>query len=184
LVKPLLGSPASDSIRLIYDLTGTPLPSDPFDLDVDFTPFGMKCCIPVVPPRGEYVRRAARIVTAAADEWKLNVKLSVFGDGRALITVHFRSDDEEQVRRAGRRGGAVGDARVTAGFPPYRASIDQMGRLLELQPAFFELVAQLKSILDPNGIIAPGRYAPGVPTRVASQQAGSSDRCSATVTFR
>ncbi len=62
LVKPLLGSPDADSLKLIYALTGTPLPSDPQALDPDQTPFGMKCYIPVVPPRGEYARRAARIV--------------------------------------------------------------------------------------------------------------------------
>jgi hypothetical protein len=28
------------------------------------------------------------------------------------------------------------------------------------RPAFFDLVARLESVLDPNGIIAPGRYAP------------------------
>jgi FAD/FMN-containing dehydrogenase len=47
---------------------------------------------------------------------------------------------------------------ATAGFPPYRASIDQMQRLVEQRPAFFDLVARLKSALDPNGIISPGRY--------------------------
>jgi 4-cresol dehydrogenase (hydroxylating) len=45
-----------------------------------------------------------------------------------------------------------------AGFPPYRASIDQMERLLRLRPEDFRLVRQLKSLWDPNGIIAPGRY--------------------------
>ena len=47
---------------------------------------------------------------------------------------------------------------VAAGFPPYRASIDQMGRLADLQLDLFDLVADLKSVLDPNGIISPGRY--------------------------
>jgi hypothetical protein len=37
-------------------------------------------------------------------------------------------------------------------------SIDQMGRLVALRPEFFALVKQLKSALDPQGIIAPGRY--------------------------
>ncbi len=158
LVKPLLGSPDSDSIKLIYELTGTPLPSDPLDLDVDLTPFGMKCCIPVVPPRGEHVRRAARIVTAVAGQWHLNVKLSVFGDGRALVTIHFRSDDPEQVGRAERCEAMLWDEFVAAGFPPYRVSIDQMERLVALEPGYFDLVAQLKSVLDPRNVIAPGRY--------------------------
>ena len=158
LVKPLLGSPDSDSIRLIYDLTGTPLPADLLDLDVDLTPFGMKCCIPVVPPRGEHVRRAARVVTAVAGESKLNVKLSVFGDGRALVTIHFRSDDPDQVERAEQCERMLWGQLVAEGFPPYRVGIDQMERLVALDPAYFDLVARLKSVLDPHNVIAPGRY--------------------------
>jgi 4-cresol dehydrogenase (hydroxylating) len=47
---------------------------------------------------------------------------------------------------------------IGAGFPPYRVAIDQMERLVAFDPAFFDLVAKLKTALDPNGIIAPGRY--------------------------
>ena len=158
LVKPLLGSPDTESIKLIYDLTSTPLPDDPREIDADQTPFGMKCYIPVIPPRGPYARRAAEIVSSISAQFDLNVKLSIFGDGRALITIHFRSDDEEQVRRAEQCEAALWDAMVAAGFPPYRASIDQMGRLADLQLDLFDLVADLKSVLDPNGIISPGRY--------------------------
>ena len=86
------------------------------------------------------------------------MKLSFFGDGRTLITIHFRSDDPEQVRRAELCERALWDEMVATGFPPYRASIDQMRRLVELQPDLFDLVARLKSVLDPNSIISPGRY--------------------------
>ncbi len=163
LMKPLLGSPDPDSIKLIYALTGTPLPSDPRALDPDQTPFGMKCYIPVVPPRGRHARRAARIVAVVRAKFDVNVRLSFFGDGRTLITIHFRSDVPEQVRRAELCERALWDAMVEAGFPPYRASIDQMQRLVELQPGFFDLVARLKSELDPAGILAPGRYSRFVP---------------------
>ena len=160
LVKPLLGAPDPDSIKLIYALTQTPLPEDPRALDPDQTPFGMKCYIALVPPRGEHARRAARIVSAIRSELEANVRLSFFGDGRTLITIHFRSDDPEQVRRAELCEQAIWDGMVEAGYPPYRASIDQMERLVALQPALFGLVARLKSVLDPRSILAPGRYCP------------------------
>ena len=160
LVQPLMGVPDTESIKVIYHLTSTPLPTNPLELDADQTSFGMKCSIPVIPPRGEYVRRAARIVTAVRIHYALQVKLSVFGDGRALITIHFRSDDAEQVQRAQQCEAALWLAMVEAGFPPYRVSIDQMQRLFALQPEFFELVAQVKAVFDPNGILAPGRYSP------------------------
>ena len=99
-MKPLPGSPDSDSLGSIYQLPGTPLPEDPRKMDADHTPFGMKCYIGVVPLRGESVRRAARIASAAEAQCGTNVKLSVFGDGRTLITIHFRADDAAQVARA------------------------------------------------------------------------------------
>src|SRR5712692_3417725 len=160
LVQPLMGVPDTESIKAIYHLTSTPLPTNPLELDADQTSFGMKCSIPVIPPRGEYVRRAARIVAAVRIHYALQVKLSVFGDGRALITIHFRSDDAEQVQRAQQCEAALWQAMAEAGFPPYRVSIDQMQRLFTLQPEFFELVAQVKAVFDPNGILAPGRYSP------------------------
>ena len=158
LIRPLMGMPDAESIKLIYRLTGTPLAADPADIDPDRTPFGMKCCIPVVPYRGEYARRTAAITREAAREFETNVKLSFFGDGRTLITIHFRTDDPEQVARAERCERALWDRLAAEGFPPYRASIEQMDRLAELDPATFALVRRLKSTLDPNGIIAPGRY--------------------------
>jgi 4-cresol dehydrogenase (hydroxylating) len=120
----------------------------------------MKCYIPVIPPRGGEVRRASQLVSSVTAQFMLNVKLSVFGDGRALITIHFRSDDPIQVHRAELCEAALWDAMMAEGFPPYRASIDQMRRLTDAQPELFALVAQLKSVLDPYDIIAPGRYCP------------------------
>ncbi len=160
LARPLMGVPDAESIKLIYHLTGTPVPDDPADVDPDQTPFGMKCYIPVVPHRGSDARRAAAIVSAVGREFETNVKLSFFGDGRTLITVHFRSDDPAQVTRAAACERALWDRMNTAGFPPYRVAIDQMERLAALDPATSTLVGRLKSALDPNGIISPGRYAP------------------------
>lgn len=163
LAQPLAGVPDTESIKLIYRLTGTPLPERSEDMDVDHTPFGMKSCLPVVPPRGRYARLAAGIVAAQGAAFGLNVKLSFFGDGRVLITIHFRLDDPDQVRRAEDCERALWDALIAAGFPPYRVGIDQMSRLPGLEPAFFELVARLKSALDPRHVLSPGRYCPVAP---------------------
>jgi 4-cresol dehydrogenase (hydroxylating) len=160
LVQPLLGTPDDASIRLIYAMTGTPLPEDSRALDADATPFGMKCYIPVVPFSARHARRAAEIVRDIGARFGLDVKLSLFGDARALTTIHFRSDVPEQVARAEQVEAAIWDEMVAAGYLPYRASIDQMDRLSALRPAFFALVGRLKAALDPNGIISPGRYGP------------------------
>jgi len=158
LIPPLHGMPDTESIQKIYRLTGTPLPSDLRMIDADQTPFGMKCCIPVVPTRAAEVRRAAELVARAGEMFEMNIKPSFYGDGRTLITMHFRTDEPAQVRRAEACEAWLWDAMTQAGFLPYRAGVDQMPRLMALRPGLFGLVRDLKAALDPNGIIAPGRY--------------------------
>jgi 4-cresol dehydrogenase (hydroxylating) flavoprotein subunit len=47
-----------------------------------------------------------------------------------------------------------------AGFFPYRVSTDAMDWLMGQEPERWTLVASLKRALDPDELIAPGRYAP------------------------
>ena len=47
-----------------------------------------------------------------------------------------------------------------AGFFLYRVSTDAMDWLMQQAPEQWNLVASLKRALDPDNLIAPGRYAP------------------------
>jgi 4-cresol dehydrogenase (hydroxylating) len=158
LISPLHGLPDTESIKKIYQLTSTPLPSDSRKIDADQTPFGMKCCIPVVPTRPKDVRHAAELVARAREMFGMNIKPSFYGDGRTLITMHFRTDEQAQIVQAEACEAWLWNAMAEAGFFPYRASIEQMPRLRALRPELFDLVGELKAALDPNGIVSPGRY--------------------------
>jgi len=157
---PLSGFPDIDSIRLVYKLTGTGLPENPLDMNVDYTPFGMKSYMAIVPPVGKDVRKAADIIGAVRERLKINIKPSFFGDGRSLTTIHFVNTDPQQVALAEQAEAAIWDGMTQAGYICYRASVDQMERLTESRPEFFALVAKLKAVYDPADIIAPGRYCP------------------------
>lgn len=160
VVRPLSGFPDHDSIRLVYKLTNVELPTNPMEMDVDQTPFGMKSYVAVLPPVAGHVRKAADIIAGVRERFKLNIKPSFFGDGRSLTTIHFVSTDPKQVELAEQAEAAIWDGMTQAGYMPYRASIDQMERLVKAKPEFFALVAKLKAVYDPAGIIAPGRYCP------------------------
>lgn len=157
-VPQLHGRADIDSLRLIYQLTGTCLPEDERSMDADLTPFGMKSCVFTTSLNGENARRAADVVNAVRVRSGLNIKLSFFGDGRTLVTVHFHSGEPEQVARAEDANMAIWDGLVACGFVPYRVGIDAMERLVDLRPGQFRMIARLKAAMDPNGIIAPGRY--------------------------
>ena len=44
------------------------------------------------------------------------------------------------------------------GYPPYRVGIDSMHHVVKEDDPFWQTVRDLKQVLDPNHIIAPGRY--------------------------
>ena len=158
IVQPLIGNPDNATIRLIYELTRTPLPDNPKAMDADQLPFGMKSIVAIVPPIGKHVRKAADIIAEVREQFQVNIKDSFFGDGRFLVTVHFLTTDPSQVNAAQKAHMAIWDRLIEAGYMPYRVAIDQMGLLVKSRPEFFGLVKQLKAVFDPNNIIAPGRY--------------------------
>jgi 4-cresol dehydrogenase (hydroxylating) len=158
LAGPLVGRPDADSIELIYRMMGTPLPEMISECDVDRTAFGMKCCIPTVPFDAECVGRAAGIVADVRQATGLNIRISFFGDGRALVTIHFRNDVPDEIDCAEKAEAVLFDRLSAAGFLPYRLAINQMTMATAQRPRFFDLVARLKRAFDPKGVIAPGRY--------------------------
>ncbi len=159
IVKLLRGRPDTDSIQIVYRMTGTPLPEDPRDLDADAPPFGMKCVVAMVPFSSRHVRALEGIV-ATVRERGVAVKASIYGDGRVLVTIPFRRDDPAEAALAQRAEATLWDGLRRKGFAPYRVAIDRMHSLVERDPEFFDVVAKIKAALDPRGVVAPGRYAP------------------------
>ena len=158
ILQPLRGFPDYESIQTVYKLTGTLIPENPNDLNVDETAFGMKSYIAVVPPSFRSISQAARIIADIRLKSGMNIKPSFFGDGRSLTTIHFRNDDPDQVKAAEHVELEIWNKMTEAGYPPYRVSIEQMERLCVLKEDSFEMVSQLKTVFDPNGILSPGRY--------------------------
>jgi 4-cresol dehydrogenase (hydroxylating) len=50
---------------------------------------------------------------------------------------------------------------MKAGYIPYRVGIQSMAGLDPHGDVFWKVVSRIKRALDPDGIIAPGRYEPG-----------------------
>ncbi|TAN38319.1 MAG: hypothetical protein EPN23_02670 [Verrucomicrobia bacterium] len=56
------------------------------------------------------------------------------------------------------RRGALTRAFIRRGFPPYRIGPQNMKLVVDEHDVFWKTVRDLKRVLDPKGIIAPGRY--------------------------
>ena len=64
----------------------------------------------------------------------------------------------EQTRRAHECIQEMEARYMEQGFPPYRVGINSMHQVVHENDTFWQTVSSLKQALDPNGIIAPGRY--------------------------
>jgi 4-cresol dehydrogenase (hydroxylating) len=52
------------------------------------------------------------------------------------------------------------DAVMKAGYVPYRVGLQSMAGLDDGGDSYWRVAARIKAALDPQGIIAPGRYQP------------------------
>jgi len=77
-----------------------------------------------------------------------------------VLTVAYDKDDPDEVARAHRCYHAVFGRAMEAGYIPYRVGNHSMGELDPEGDVYWRTVACIKAALDPDGIIAPGRYEP------------------------
>lgn len=84
----------------------------------------------------------------------------------AVLTIAFDRDNAQEAARARTCQRAVLAAVMQAGYPPYRVGIESMALLDPLKDVYWDVVRRIKAALDPEAVIAPGRYEPAVARRL------------------
>lgn len=127
---------------------------------------GLYWLTPVCPARGIEVARCVRIVERAmlGGGFEPLIRVAFSGDRAVFVTtlLIFDRDDPDEARRAGKLYRDLTALLIEEGYPPYRSAVTGMGLLDPDGATYWGAVAALKKALDPNGILAPGRYQPGV----------------------
>jgi 4-cresol dehydrogenase (hydroxylating) len=85
---------------------------------------------------------------------------------RALTCVSniaFDRSDNEECTRAERCHGELLDTLMENGYIPYRAGPASFHQIAAASSPFWRIASRIKDVLDPNGIISPGRYIPATP---------------------
>ena len=81
----------------------------------------------------------------------------------AVMSLHYdRSSVSETDRAACCHDALVGEL-LAAGYIPYRGAPQTVAFLHEAAPAYWETCRRIKDALDPDHIVAPGRYIPDEP---------------------
>ncbi|RMF11266.1 MAG: FAD-binding oxidoreductase [Alphaproteobacteria bacterium] len=122
---------------------------------------------PVLPATGEDVRRLIEIVepilAAYAIDFLLTLSSVTARSLSAVMTIAFRQNDPEEKGRATACYHELVEATARGGYPAYRANSQMMDvalRTVAGRGSYWTMIANIKAALDPDGVIAPGRYLP------------------------
>ena len=127
---------------------------------------GLLWVSPVLPLRGADMLAVHDLARASFDKhgFDLFATFSMINE-RALggvLTVAYDKDDPDEAARARACHDEVFGSMFEAGYIPYRVGNHAMGRLDPQGDSYWRTVAAIKTALDPAGILAPGRYQPGM----------------------
>jgi 4-cresol dehydrogenase (hydroxylating) len=127
---------------------------------------GLLWVSPVLPLRGEDMLAVHDLAEAAFEKhgFDLFATFSMINE-RALggvLTIAYDQDDPRETARAKACHDEVFASMFDAGYIPYRVGNHAMGRLDPEGDSYWRTVGAIKAALDPAGILAPGRYQPGV----------------------
>jgi FAD/FMN-containing dehydrogenase len=89
----------------------------------------------------------------------------VYSNPRAVVVLMHIFYDKENVEETGRAMALyneVAELTVRAGYPQYRTSLIYMDRILQASGQYHDFVNRLKSVLDPQNVLSPGRYGIGL----------------------
>lgn len=155
-----LGFPIDEGIASMYWRKKTPTPPAPQDLDRDRC--GVVFFGEVVPCEGRHVVRAVHLIeeTILEHGFEPVVNLSAITE-RTIHIVTVILYDREEPGEDGRAAACHDDvvSKLAAeGYLPYRLGVNSMQSLPPARDDFDKLIRSLRETLDPNNILAPGRY--------------------------
>lgn len=156
----LRGVPTDSTMASTYWRKKVPMPAA---ADPDRDGCGLLWCSPVVPNTGAAVRE---VTTLASDvllqhgfEPQMSVSLANERSSIAVITISYDRAVPGEDERALTCYRVLSEQLITRGYPPYRVNVSSMD-LLHGATSYDDALRSIKAALDPNAILAPGRYEP------------------------
>lgn len=154
------GEATDQSLKAVYWAAGDfDRLSDP---DPDHSDSGVLFCLPIIPADGPTV---LEVVTDTRDTFArhgfnaaITVNLMDTKSMEGVVSLAFDRRNAEQVKAAHACIQEMESRYMEQGFPPYRVGINSMHQVVSENDPFWRTVRELKKALDPNNIIAPGRY--------------------------
>lgn len=163
IIKPVYGMtkgvPTEDMIPSTYWRKRDPAPADP---DPERDGCGLMWLAPIAPTNGAQALEVADITSEVISrhgfEPAISITMITERATDSVISIGYdRGTPGEDERAMACHDELL--ARLTdAGYYPYRLGVQSQGKLPEAEPGYRLFLSRVKQALDPNGILAPGRY--------------------------
>ena len=156
-----LGIPSTVALPLAYRKSGT-LPKKLYDADVARDGCGLIWFTPLIPMKPDLVAKYTELVRRECIKFNVEplITLSSLNERcfDSTVPLLFDRNDIDAVERTRACYDALWSACAKLHVFPYRLPTDEMGRVTQKDTAFWLLVKKIKKVIDPQGIISPGRY--------------------------
>ena len=169
LVRPLFGLmqgvPTDQPLASSYWRKRTPPPPN---MDPDRDGCGLMWCSPLAPAEGTHaatiVELSSKILLERGFEPQLSITLNSERTIICVISLTYDRGVEGEDERAASCYRELEMKLAAKGYFPYRLGIQSMD-LMNDTGAYGWLLSSIKNMVDPVGILAPGRYAAQIPDR-------------------
>jgi hypothetical protein len=155
----LEGRPSEVALPLSYWRSGVSKPAS--NLDPARDGCGLLWYAPLVPMKEDKVRDTVAMVRKVCAEHKIEPLMTLTSlSSRCFdltLPILFSQTDAAQTAKARRCFEQLFAEGQQLGVAPYRVGIETMPLLVQPSP-YWRLVSALKAAVDPDQIIAPGRY--------------------------
>jgi 4-cresol dehydrogenase (hydroxylating) len=159
------GIPTDEFVRQAYFKSHRDKPKE--DIDPARDGCGMVWIGPVVPFTSKHVINALALTKRVFEAHEFDFFVEVIVESArsviVLVGVFFDRQSAPEAERARAWYHEARDAYLRNGYPPYRATSMSMPAVLDANPAAKAFVKSIKLAVDPQNLIAPGRY--GTPER-------------------
>lgn len=163
VLKMQNGEPTDHSMVTLWSMSEVDYESN-VNIDVKKEVLGFVCALPAVPLSGGYFQKIIHWVQAISDEVGVDpfFNLASFSaqSAEGFFRVFFDRRDKTATEKAHTWNARVHRKLQEEGILPYRANVKDMQQVFDPSDTYWQTILDLKGVLDPDHIIAPGKYVP------------------------
>jgi 4-cresol dehydrogenase (hydroxylating) len=157
-----VGVPDEEPIRRAYRVKQESARPAGLDFDLDRDRCGVLWCCPALPFAGRHVVEVVRIMVDVAAKHGFEAAINLRPMSARSIDVvggvSYDRDTPGSDERAQACCEETQESLALSGYLPYRLPISAMDSLPPPRDDYGKLLSSLKAALDPNDVLAPGRY--------------------------